>query len=86
MDTASGALRGMGASVTAMAISIFGACVFRIAWIYTIFRIPKYHTTDTLYISYIFSWLIVFCLSLVAYSFIYKKLKRLSTRKEPIRE
>lgn len=76
MDTGSGALRGMGASVTAMAISVFGACVFRIGWIYTVFQIPKYHTTATLYISYIISWVIVLIISLIAYSFIYKKFKR----------
>ena len=54
MDTLVGCLRGMGHSVLPMLVSLTGACLFRIIWIYTIF--PKNRTLDTLYISYPISW------------------------------
>ncbi len=56
MEIFSGALRGIGYSLLPMAISLLGACAFRIVWIYTIFR--KVHTMDCLYISYPVSWFI----------------------------
>lgn len=72
-DTTGGALRGMGASLSPMIISVMGACVFRIGWIYTVFQ--KFHTTSTLYISYSISWVLIFIALIIAYSIIYKKFK-----------
>lgn len=54
MDTLVGCLRGMGHSVLPMFVSLTGACLFRMIWIYTIF--PQNRTLDTLYISYPISW------------------------------
>jgi len=86
MEAINGSIRGMGASISPMAVSVFGACFFRIIWIYTIFQIPKFHTPGTLYLSYIISWLIIiFGLSIVYY-IIFKKFKRLSAGKESLRE
>ncbi len=73
MDVTTGALRGIGASVTPMLISILGVCGIRILWIYTIFQIPAYHSIESLYISYPISWLITFIAELFAFLFIYKK-------------
>lgn len=60
MDVASGLLRGMGRSVFPMLVSVFGICIFRIVWIYTVFQIPAYHTPECLWISYLISWALTF--------------------------
>ena len=73
MDVSTGALRGLGASVTPMIISILGACGIRILWIYTIFQIPQFHTPECLYTSYLLSWSITFIIQTMAFITIYKK-------------
>lgn len=77
MDSTTGALRGMGASVTPMFITILGVCGFRIFWIYTVFQIPEYHTPSGLFVSYPISWLITFLIELVVFVFIYQKHSRM---------
>ena len=73
MDVSTGALRGLGASITPMIISILGVCGIRIAWIYTIFQMPQYHEPKSLYISYIVSWTATFIAQMLAYRAIYKQ-------------
>lgn len=73
MDVSTGALRGLGASLTPMIISILGVCGIRIVWIYTIFQIPQYHAPKSLYMSYIVSWLVTFAAQMLAYRIIYKR-------------
>lgn len=73
MDVTTAALRGMGASLTPMFITILGACGFRIVWIYTVFQTPEYHTPSGLFISYPISWIITFLVELVLFIFIYRK-------------
>lgn len=80
MDVATGALRGMGASISPMIITILGVCGVRIGWIYTVFQIPKYHVPECLFVSYIVSWLVTFLVQMVAYRIIYKR----HTRNIPI--
>lgn len=55
MDVFCGALRALDRSVTAMVISLGGACGFRILWIATIFKIYN-DTPLSIYISYPISW------------------------------
>ena len=64
-DAMSGALRGIGKSMAAMVISILGICVYRVGWVATVFQIPKFHTPDTLFISYPISWLLTFIIMFV---------------------
>ena len=73
MDVTTGALRGMGASVTPMLISVLGVCGIRILWIYTIFQVPQYHTPQCLYASYPISWAITFACHLTAFFLVYRK-------------
>ena len=73
MDVSTGALRGMGASVSPMIISVLGVCGIRIGWITTIFRIPEFHTPQCLYSSYIFSWTLTFLVQLYVFIRIYRK-------------
>ena len=76
MEVATGALRGMGASVTPMVITILCACGVRIGWVYTIFQIPAFHTPQSLYISYPVSWALCFTAQMVAFLFIYRRHSR----------
>ena len=76
MDVSTGALRGLGASVTPMLLSIMGVCGIRILWIYSIFQIPQYHTPECLYLCYILSWAGTFIFQTIAFICIYKKLVR----------
>ncbi len=73
MDVATGALRGLGASVAPMLISVFGICVIRVGWICTIFQIPQFHTPMSLYISYPISWSITFIFQIFAFILVYRK-------------
>ena len=73
MDVTTGALRGIGASLTPMLISVMGVCGIRVLWIYTIFQIPQFHTPECLYLSYAISWVITFACQLIAFFMIYKK-------------
>ena len=77
MDVSGGALRGMGVSFAPMVISVIGVCGFRIAWIYTIFQIPKFHTLECLYLSYTISWAITFVAQTIAYFITYNKKKKI---------
>ena len=58
MDSSTGAMRGLGYSVSPMFITLMGACGLRIAWVYTVFE--KIHTIQSLYISYPVSWIVTF--------------------------
>lgn len=73
MDVSTGALRGMGASVVPMLISVLGVCGIRLLWIATIFQIPQYHTQQCLYTSYTVSWAITFACQLTAFLIVYKR-------------
>ena len=73
MDVSTGALRGMGASIAPMVISVLGVCGLRIAWIYTVFQIPQFHTPQCLYLSYTVSWSVTFLIQIIAFIRIYRK-------------
>ncbi|MBR0026032.1 MAG: MATE family efflux transporter [Clostridia bacterium] len=71
MDVSTGALRGMGSSLSSMFISVLGICGFRVVWIYTIFKML--HTPESLYISYLISWTLTLIIQLIAFGIVYKK-------------
>ena len=73
MDVSTGALRGMGASLEPMIISVLGICVLRVVWIYTIFQIPVLHTPQCLYLSYTVSWIITFIAQLLAFRKVFRR-------------
>ena len=56
MDVFCGVLRGMGAAMVPMFVSVMGACAFRIFWIYAI--LPLNPTLEMLYYSYPVSWIL----------------------------
>lgn len=73
MDVSTGALRGMGASVSPMIISVLGVCGIRIGWIMTIFKLPRFHTPQSLYYSYLFSWTVTFLIQVCAFVIVYRR-------------
>lgn len=75
MEVLVGQLRGMGYSFVPMLSSVFGACIFRSAWILTVFKI--YETQFILYISYPISWLLTVVLHCVTLVVAYIKLKKI---------
>ncbi len=76
MDVSTGALRGMGASLIPMIISVLGVCGVRIVWIYTVFQLPAYHTPECLYLSYLVSWIVTFLCQLVAFLLVFRNRRR----------
>lgn len=74
MDTMVGGIRGMGYSVMPMIVSLTGACLMRVVWIFTIFQVI--HTLDILYLSYPVTWVITFLAHVVCYLMARRKLAR----------
>ncbi|MCI9143096.1 MAG: MATE family efflux transporter [Lachnospiraceae bacterium] len=72
MDTAVGALRGMGYAIMPMLVSLTGACLMRVVWIYTIFQ--HYRTLKCLYISYPISWGLTFAVHMICFVIVYRRL------------
>lgn len=73
MDTTCGMVRGLGRAWLPMLVSLTGACLLRIVWIWTLFRWT--HTLEMLYISYPISWIVTAAVHAVCYFVIWKKLR-----------
>ncbi len=79
MDVVVGSLRGIGYSIMPMIVSLTGACLFRVVWIYTVFSANP--TLDILYMSYPISWALTFGVHLLCYAFVARpKLRRLEQK------
>ncbi len=76
MDVIVGTIRGMGYALTPMLVTLIGACGLRLLWVAVLFRIPAYHTIQTVYISYPVSWTITVLAHLICYAVCMKRLKR----------
>lgn len=73
MDCTIAACRGIGKSFAPTVIVIMGSCVFRVVWIYTVFA--YFHTIPSLYLLYIFSWLITSVAEIICFAVNYRKLE-----------
>lgn len=71
MEVTTGVLRGMGYSLQSMIVSVIGVCGIRIVWIFTIYK--WINTLECLYASYIFAWIIVFFVNVIAYFVLNRK-------------
>ena len=76
MDVMVGAIRGLGYSIMPTIVSLSGACLFRIIWIYTVFAAE--HTLNCLYISYPISWILTTLIHLICFILAFRKTKRVS--------
>ncbi len=75
-EIAASCMRGMGISLLPAVITMLGTCVFRIAWIYTIFAWSA--SFETLMDVYPVSWIIISAAMLAAYWYTRRKLFYLS--------
>lgn len=73
MDVMVGAIRGIGYTVLPTIVSLIGACALRLVWLATVFRIPKFHTINTVYLSYPITWLVTIIAHVICYIIIRKK-------------
>ncbi len=65
MDVMVGQLRGIGYSIMPMIVSLTGACLLRVVWIFTVFAANP--TLEILYISYPISWAATFLTHMACY-------------------
>lgn len=71
MEVFVGSIRGLGYSVMPMLVSLTGACLFRIIWIFTIFKL--YRSQYSLYVSYPLSWILTAFMHFICYLIVYRK-------------
>lgn len=74
MDVMVGSIRGLGYAVMPMIVSLMGACVFRIIWIYSIFAWNR--NLETLYISYPVSWSLTALVHVICFIIVRKKVEK----------
>lgn len=65
MDVFAGTIRGLGYSVLPMLVSLIGACVFRVVWIFTVFH--WHRSLFVLYASYPISWALTLAAHIICY-------------------
>lgn len=86
MEIISGALRGLGCSIIPMIVSLIGACVFRLVWIYGIFfPLDIFSTIEELIYCYPLSWILTIIAHLTTLIVYWKKfgiLKKKNIKKE----
>ena len=75
MDCMSNSIRGIGHSLAPVITSLCGACLYRIIWLFTVFKIPQFHTVYCIYITYPISWILTFVANVVIYRHYIKMLK-----------
>ena len=73
-DTIAGSIRGMGASVSPTVISILCICVLRVVWQYTVYA--SVGTVESLFISYVISWITAGIANAICYAVVYKRFKK----------
>ncbi|MFR6640712.1 MAG: MATE family efflux transporter [Christensenellales bacterium] len=79
MDCTIAASRGLEQSLVPSIIVIMGSCVFRIAWIFTIFA--HFHTIISLYLLYPCSWTITAIAEIIYFAIVYRKTFPLRSKK-----
>ena len=71
MNVMVGAMRGLGSSMTPMVVSIFGVCVLRVVWIYTVFPLDR--TFTMLFLSYPVTWVVTSIIEVICFYFVRKR-------------
>ena len=79
-QTLSGAVRGMGYSISAMIISLFGACLFRMMWIFFIFPLEPMNNVTGLFSVFPFSWIITGIMLGINALIAYRSIKRKASK------
>lgn len=74
MDVLVGSLRGIGYSVMPMIVSLIGVCGLRLIWLFTFFRLERFHTPEMIYITYPVSWIVTIIAHIICYTIVKRKL------------
>lgn len=72
IEILSGAMRGFGYAIVPTLVAVFGVCVSRIIWVFTIAKMI--HSYEVLLYCYPVSWLLTSIASLIAYKYLTRKL------------
>lgn len=78
MDCLAANIRGLGWSTLPSVISMVGACGFRLLWIFTLFQLPRFHTTFWLFMTYPVSWVVTIIPLWISYRIIRAKFPKTS--------
>lgn len=71
MDCTTSSSRGLGKGLVPMIFVFLGSCVFRIAWIYTVFAYIG--TLQSLYLLYPFSWILTAAAEIAYFFYCYRR-------------
>ena len=80
METFGGSLRALGYAFSTMIITLFGACIFRVIWIFAV--LPHYRSFFGLFISYPISWVLVSGMHGLVLWYALRKLKKECKQKQ----
>lgn len=72
MDNTIAASRSLGKTALPTLFEVLGSCVFRILWIFTVFRF--FRTIESLYLLYIFSWAITALAEMIYFFRVFRRL------------
>ncbi len=75
MDSMASAIRGVGHSIMPMIVTMVGACGLRMVYLFTFFRIERFHTFQSIFYSYPLSWVVTFLFLTISFIWIMRKLK-----------
>lgn len=78
MEVFVGVLRGVGKSMLSMFISLIGACLLRIIWLWVLF--PIFPTLECVYLSYPVTWIITIAMQIVITHMILKRIAKENAR------
>lgn len=81
MDCVVGGLRGIGYSVLPMIVSLTFVCLFRIIYIATLFQ--KYHTLNSLYLTYPITWGLAALVHFICFYVLFKKIRERMKNAKP---
>lgn len=72
MEVCTGVLRGLGKSFTSTVISLLGACLLRVIWLWTVF--PAYPTLEIVFVSYPVTWVVTILAAFIVIQVLLKKI------------
>ncbi len=76
MDCMAQSIRGIGHSILPMIVTLIGACGFRLLWLASVFQIEKFHTPQTVFLSYPISWIITWSVHVICFIITYRKISK----------
>ena len=80
MEVCCGVLRGMGKSVVSTVISLIGACLLRMVWLWTVF--PFKQSLETIYISYPVTWIVTSAAMFITIGVLLKRMIKKQKKEE----